>query len=329
MSDHELQGQYEALDRANHRMRMRVAKLMARLTVWLDDDKFNEAEGILHPEFEPPTTSSEVMAALGRMDALLDPALDLLTAGPDSATAKGSRDDMRTIRNALADRASRAGAVSAGWLPIETAPMDGTEIILRLGNRVGAAIWCHWPASEAEEAGEGWSIGFDGDAWDGDKEPAHWRRLPDATDAAAATGRPTELELLQVENAGNESAAFHLGMLVDDLRPLLARAMATMKTLHEAAKPDEDGPDIDAIIPGADFRVFVDAHAALLHDVAKLPEAPGLVTACCGRSECGGECGNEWDGMKPNQFATHAPADTQGVAVPRSGQDEFDAWRQS
>lgn len=53
---------------------------------------------------------AELAAALERMDVLLDPALDLLTAGPDSATAKGSRDDMRTIRNAIAARASPSRA---------------------------------------------------------------------------------------------------------------------------------------------------------------------------------------------------------------------------
>lgn len=46
--------QVEALDRENHRMRRCVARLMARLTVWLDDDQFNEADGIMSPEFEPP-----------------------------------------------------------------------------------------------------------------------------------------------------------------------------------------------------------------------------------------------------------------------------------
>ena len=46
--------QVEALDRENHRMRRCVARLMARLTVWLDDDQFNEADGIMYPEFEPP-----------------------------------------------------------------------------------------------------------------------------------------------------------------------------------------------------------------------------------------------------------------------------------
>lgn len=46
--------QVEALERENHRMRRCVARLMARLTVWLDDDQFNEADGIMSPEFEPP-----------------------------------------------------------------------------------------------------------------------------------------------------------------------------------------------------------------------------------------------------------------------------------
>lgn len=50
----EARDQVEALDRENHQMRRCVARLMARLTVWLDDDQFNEADGIMYPEFEPP-----------------------------------------------------------------------------------------------------------------------------------------------------------------------------------------------------------------------------------------------------------------------------------
>lgn len=50
----EVAAQVEALDRENHRMRRCVTHLMARLTVWLDEDQFNEADEIMSPEFEPP-----------------------------------------------------------------------------------------------------------------------------------------------------------------------------------------------------------------------------------------------------------------------------------
>lgn len=30
-----------------------------------------------------------------------------------------------------------------------------------------------------------------------------------------------------------------------------------------------------------------------------MSKASKLVTVCCGRAECGGECGNEWRGMEP------------------------------
>lgn len=50
-------------------------------------------------------------------------------------------------------------------------------------------------------------------------------------------------------------------------RALLDRAMAAMKALHEAAWADEATPDFDAVIPGARFAEFVDAHAALLYDI--------------------------------------------------------------
>ncbi|WP_395055235.1 DUF551 domain-containing protein [Polaromonas sp.] len=64
------------------------------------------------------------------------------------------------------------------WQPIETAPKNGTEIILRKGDRVGSAGWIKWPSSEHEEAVEGWTIGHDGDSWDDDQAPTHWMPLP-------------------------------------------------------------------------------------------------------------------------------------------------------
>lgn len=73
------------------------------------------------------------------------------------------------------------------WRPIETAPKDGTEIILRKGDRVGAAAWIKWPSTEYEEAGEGWTIGHDSDSWDGDQAPTHWMPLPPPPGESAPT----------------------------------------------------------------------------------------------------------------------------------------------
>ena len=55
---------------------------------------------------------------------------------------------------------------------------------------------------------------------------------------------------------------------------LLAEAMRAMKSLHEAATPDESTEDIDATIPGGAFAAFVDAHAALLYKIAHSSMAP-------------------------------------------------------
>jgi hypothetical protein len=72
--------------------------------------------------------------------------------------------------------------------------------------------------------------------------------------------------------AGLESATGHLSALVDDLRRLMARAMASMKALHEASKPvNESRGDFDAVIPSDVFRRFVDEHAALLADLHNSP----------------------------------------------------------
>lgn len=85
--------------------------------------------------------------------------------------------DAAILENKGADH-SIAPPPDAGWLPIETVPKDGTEIILLKGLRVGAAQWCRWPASEHEDAGESWSISGDGDDWNDEKAPTHWQPLP-------------------------------------------------------------------------------------------------------------------------------------------------------
>lgn len=76
------------------------------------------------------------------------------------------------------------------WQLIETAPKDGTEIILRKGARVTSGSWCPWEHSEPEfhgttgvwlgdvvqDSGACWG------SWDGgfceDDEPTHWMSLP-------------------------------------------------------------------------------------------------------------------------------------------------------
>ncbi len=68
--------QVEALERENHRMRRCVARLMARLTVWLDDDQFNEADGIMYPEFKPPAQQPSMEAAIAAGDGTLHGAID-------------------------------------------------------------------------------------------------------------------------------------------------------------------------------------------------------------------------------------------------------------
>ncbi|ANC03989.1 hypothetical protein AB688_18480 [Pseudomonas putida] len=78
----------------------------------------------------------------------------------------------------------------SGWRSIETAPRDGTEIILRKGDRVTAGAWIEWVKSESHfhgttgvylgeteiDSGGNWH------SWDGgfcdDDEPTHWQPLP-------------------------------------------------------------------------------------------------------------------------------------------------------
>lgn len=56
-------------------------------------------------------------------------------------------------------------------------------------------------------------------------------------------------------------------------RQLLDVAITAMTTLHAAAIPVEDDPEIPALIPAKAFKEFVDAHAGLLYARARLPPA--------------------------------------------------------
>lgn len=76
------------------------------------------------------------------------------------------------------------------WQPIDTAPKDGTEIILRRGERITSGAWIEWSKSAAEhhsttgeylgqieyDSGASWA------SWDGgfteEEPPTHWQLLP-------------------------------------------------------------------------------------------------------------------------------------------------------
>jgi hypothetical protein len=79
--------------------------------------------------------------------------------------------------------------------------------------------------------------------------------------------------------AGLEASTGHLSVMVDELRILLARSLENFTTLHNAAKPDEDGPDIDAIIPGGVFARFVDEDAAIRYALNQTCHAEALAAA--------------------------------------------------
>lgn len=94
--------------------------------------------------------------------------------------------------------------------------------------------------------------------------------LPAAAPGAAIAAREQEVAMgaLQAECAGLTSSVATLSALADRHLTSLRRAAAAMKALHETATPDEDSPDLDARIPAHAFRVFVDAHAELLQELA-------------------------------------------------------------
>lgn len=95
------------------------------------------------------------------------------------------------LGNALEQMQARLRAAEAGdWLPIESAPLDGSEILLMRGDRVTSGAWIEWVFTAPEyhsstgvylgqseqDSGASWA------SWDGgfteEEPPTHWRRLP-------------------------------------------------------------------------------------------------------------------------------------------------------
>lgn len=113
-------------------------------------------------------------------DEQIDIHLDAILRGAGSAlrhyTMQKSRDDMRAaLRSAI------TAAQPEGWQPIETAPRDGTSILILYN---GCAIEACW---ECVEYGD-WESWSESVYWwsselncldDGD-EPTHWMPLPAA-----------------------------------------------------------------------------------------------------------------------------------------------------
>jgi hypothetical protein len=107
------------------------------------------------------------------------------------------------------------------------------------------------------------------------RDSAELRRLCQSRDDEKAARKAAEQHsaLKDVEIAGLNSSVEHLSALVDDARSLLQRAMQVMKELHESAQPDESQDGVPAVIPGAAFAQFVDAHAELMYAIANSPHA--------------------------------------------------------
>lgn len=89
-----------------------------------------------------PAQPSEALAALDRMDALLDPERGLLSIKPGSATFEGCRADMATIRAALACQPAAASLDAGRDLDDKSHPrfMRGYDAGLKDGRAIGESV---------------------------------------------------------------------------------------------------------------------------------------------------------------------------------------------
>lgn len=105
------------------------------------------------------TDTQKALEALSRMYGYADDVFD------DAAV----REDFETIRAAL-----EAKAVDVGWKLIETAPRDGTDVLITDGKDYAVA---YFNGEQWRDVGDiGWA-GIDIDYPDED-QPTHWMPLP-------------------------------------------------------------------------------------------------------------------------------------------------------
>jgi len=64
------------------------------------------------------------------------------------------------------------------WQPIETAPKDGSNILVYTPSGVVSVVWKSWTSSYADWDPVGVDASYDDSCVVLDSEPTHWRRAP-------------------------------------------------------------------------------------------------------------------------------------------------------
>lgn len=115
---------------------------------------------------------------------------ELLLTAIDQLRLAGDKESVRIagLCESGLDDATQAPAVGAEWQPIETAPKDGTHILVWTDASDTAYVVCWADAAlgirkylTAESGAErGWHLAWDGELFDREHEPTHWMPLPDA-----------------------------------------------------------------------------------------------------------------------------------------------------
>lgn len=112
----------------------------------------------------------------------LDATFDEVSNGHRNRLRQKARAALAALRQHRPDVA----AVLGGWQPIETAPKDGSDVLIRCpGDSVHEARWIDWSNSryDLRHRLTGWYwAGYDGAV--GPVFPTHWRPLPPPPECA-------------------------------------------------------------------------------------------------------------------------------------------------
>ena len=130
-----------------------------------------------------------------------------------------------------------------GWLPIESAPRDGTRVVLwsaKYGTEVGwFAEWDDFTIGKQETSG--WAMNWNSEFGHPDEEvisPTHWQPLPEPPVSECAAPESSEVELLKscvalvqamrrYEVDVDADAPFHHRDMMDKAEAAILRAQRT------------------------------------------------------------------------------------------------------
>ena len=216
----------------------------------------------LGPGDEPIWKDGEHFDYAANMDAAID------AAAAGNGQVEGYKSDEKAVAASAAP--ASLGEVPQGWRSIESAPKDGTVLVLCRGERVTPGNWHEWSETASEyhsttgeylgqseqDGGANWN------SWDGgftdEEPPTYWMPLPASPIPESV---PPEGQHAQNWREAEAKVGFEVTRFIDrmnDLAPeddaakVLGEFLAAVNPIY-AAIPSPAGQQTQGHLSGADF----------------------------------------------------------------------------